>query len=293
MNIQLREVSVAGSTLLRGIGQIMLQDNTWTGVFLLAGIFCSSWMAGVAAVVAVFAGTATAKLLNYADTEIRMGWYGFNAALTGVAFVFFYQPSLLLCIMIIVGSAVSSVIHHLLIKRKFPSYTFPFIIVTWLFMAVTSAIPGLVEQQTVFNATPFNDYMRLFSYSFGQVIFQESRCAGLLFVLGVFIGRPVAALYAIAGIAVSAAIAYGFHQQEQDIFSGIWSYNAVLCAIVFTGKKAAHILKTLVAVVLSVAVLMLMKFMKLPALTFPFVVAVWVTLLIPSRKETASGKKTG
>ncbi|MEP6804257.1 MAG: urea transporter [Flavobacterium sp.] len=34
--------------ILKGIGQIMLQENRWTGLLFLIGIFMGSWQGGVA-----------------------------------------------------------------------------------------------------------------------------------------------------------------------------------------------------------------------------------------------------
>lgn len=280
MNTQLRQVSAAGNIILKGVGQIMLQNNAWTGLFFLAGICCGSWQMGIATIIAAITGTITAKLLKFPDAEIEMGWYGFNAALVGVAFIYFFQPSLLLWIALLTGSALSSVIHHFLIKRKFPSYTFPFIVVTWIFMAIASQFPDVFQQQTGTTAAAANDYLTLFTYSFGQVIFQENWCAGLFFIIGVLISRPIAAMYAIAGIAISAIIAFGMKEPVPDIFQGLLSYNAVLCAIAFAGNKKEDFLLGLISVVLSVIIMMLMRQMNLPALTFPFVAATWLTLLI-------------
>lgn len=72
---------------LKGIGQIMLQDNAWTGLFFLAGIFYGSVAMGLAAILLVLIGTYTAKLLWYNEEEINVGIYGFSATLVGVVLV--------------------------------------------------------------------------------------------------------------------------------------------------------------------------------------------------------------
>jgi urea transporter len=67
----------------------MFQDSEWTGLFFLIGIFFGSFIAGVAAVISVIAGTLTAKLLRYSEVEINSGLYGFSATLVVVVLVFY------------------------------------------------------------------------------------------------------------------------------------------------------------------------------------------------------------
>lgn len=81
------------STLLKGIGQIMLQENSLTGLLFLIGIFYGSIIMGLALLAAI-CGTVTAYLLKYDKTEITQGLYGFSAALVGVAAMLFLKPLL-------------------------------------------------------------------------------------------------------------------------------------------------------------------------------------------------------
>jgi urea transporter len=85
---------------LKGIGQIMLQENPWTGLLFMAGVFCGSKVMGLAIVIAVITGTLTARLFKYEETSINSGLYGFSAALVGVALVCFFQPTLIIWIAI-------------------------------------------------------------------------------------------------------------------------------------------------------------------------------------------------
>ena len=56
--------------LCKGTGQVMFQDNAWTGLFFLAGIFYGSYVTGNPAVAwgalaGVFMSTITGYLLRY------------------------------------------------------------------------------------------------------------------------------------------------------------------------------------------------------------------------------------
>ncbi len=261
----------------------MLQDSIWTGLFFLAGIFCGSTLMGIAAIVSVITGTYTARLLNYDKEEIAGGLYGFSATLVGVALVCFFQSTLIIWAAILVGSMLATVIQHFFIVKKIPAYTFPFILVTWLALFIFSHFPALVRPQPaqVGIAVDNTFYcLSVLSLGFGQVIFQSSIWAGVLFFIGVLISKPIAALYAVAGAALSGIIAYWLGQPVVVIYLGLLSYNAVLCAITFAGKKLKDIIPALISIVLSVLIVIQMMDMGLPALTFPFVLATWLTLIM-------------
>ena len=142
-------------TLLRGMGQIMLQDNALTGALFLLGILANSWQMFLAALLGVLSGTAAAYLLKYDKKEISHGLYGFNAALVGVGLLFFFQPSVALALLIIAGSALSTAIMNFMHKRKMSPYTFPFILSTWLIIALVGAT-GILQAQPSSSSAPLS-----------------------------------------------------------------------------------------------------------------------------------------
>jgi urea transporter len=290
MSIKKHPFFIAISPFLKGLGQIMLQNNSLTGLFFLAGICCGSLMMGLAALIAVTTGTFTARLLKYNKDEISSGLYGFSAALVGVALICFFQPTIIIWIAVFVGSALATIVQHLFIAKKVPGFTFPFILVTWLFLAIVHYCPTLIRPQPVATDAYANNYLALFSHGFGQVIFQGNIWAGILFIIGVFINRPTAAIYAIVSIALSSMLAYQLKEPVNDIYLGLLSYNAVLCAITFAGTKTQNFIMGLIAVILSVLIMMQMRYMNLPALTFPFVLATWLVILINTVKQVVQLK---
>ena len=76
-------------TILRGVGQVMLQNNALTGLLFLAGIFYNSWLMGLGAIAGNFISTISAKFLKYSEEDIKNGLYGFNGTLVGIAIWFF------------------------------------------------------------------------------------------------------------------------------------------------------------------------------------------------------------
>lgn len=116
--------------------------------------------------------------------------------------------------------------------------------------------------------------------AFGQVISQSSLWAGVLFFNGVLVSRPLAAIYGLVAAGLCGLIAYGLGEPTKDIYLGLLSYNAVLCAIVFAGKNWEDLGMAFISVLLSILIMIQMRRMNLAALTFPFVLATWIVVLL-------------
>jgi urea transporter len=67
-------------TILRGIGQVMFQNNIYSGILFLGGIFYNSWLLGLAALFGTIISTGSAQILRYPKEDIQNGLYGFNGA---------------------------------------------------------------------------------------------------------------------------------------------------------------------------------------------------------------------
>src|SRR3546814_11511481 len=94
-------VAAFGMYILRGLGQLMLQENAATGLLFLVGIFVGSVPMGLAALLATACGTITALLLNSAKPDIGRRLYGFSSALVGVAIMLFFKRVMLLWMLVI------------------------------------------------------------------------------------------------------------------------------------------------------------------------------------------------
>ncbi|UWX61095.1 urea transporter [Chryseobacterium oranimense] len=279
--------------VLKGIGQIMLQENRWTGLLFLIGIFIGSWEGGVAALLATAVGTFTAMKLKYDPSEINAGLYGFSAALVGVALSFIFQTTLLIWIIIILGGALAAVIQHFFIQKKIPAFTFPFIIITWASVFVLHHFTHIPPSEMISAPTEPSDYDDFLTCTnaFGEVIFQGGIVSGIIFFVAVFISSPVAALYGFAGSVLGAYLSHMNGEPIEEIHMGLFGFNAVLSAIVFSGFKKKDGLWVLIAVFITVVIDdLLVDHNTLNefggVLTFPFVAGTWITLLIQKLFKT-------
>lgn len=273
--------------VLKGVGQIMLQENRWTGLLFIIGIFLGSWQCGVAVILATAAGTFTAMKLKYDQSEINAGLYGFSAALVGVALAFIFQATPLIWVLIILGGALASIIQHFFIQKKIPVFTFPFIIIAWVLVFLLHQFTHILPSDLIsaeVTSTKYDDFLTC-TNGFGEVIFQGGVLSGLIFFLAVFISSPIAALYGLVASILGAGLSQWNGEPIQEIHMGLFGFNAVLSAIVFSGTKKTDGLWVLIAVVLTIIIDdFLIDNNLLSAVggvfTFPFVVGTWITLLL-------------
>lgn len=271
------------TVILKGVGQIMLQENSITGLLFLIGIFYGSFAMGFGALLATICGTAIAYLLKYDKTEINQGLYGFSAALVGVAVMLFLKPMFWSWVIVVIGAVLAAMLQHFFIKRKFPAFTLPFVLVTWLILLICNNFCTDLFATTAPAVEQASDSLSDGFKSFGQVIFQSSLLSGVLFFLAVFISSPIAALYGLAAAIVSAILSFYLSIPINEINLGLYGFNAVLCAIVFAGPKVKDGLWVLISIVLALAISLLMLKIGITKLTFPFVAATWITMLLKNR----------
>ncbi|MCZ7609179.1 MAG: urea transporter [Ignavibacterium sp.] len=272
---------------LKGIGQIMLQENRWTGLLFIIGLFIGSWQYAAAAILSAAAGTAAAKLLKYNQQEIDAGLYGFSPALVGVVLVFLFDDILITWFLVIAGGILAAMIQHFFISKKIPAYTFPFILVAWAFIFLIrqyTEIPPSELLQIKFESTQLDVFLAP-TNGFGEVIFQASVLSGVIFFIAVFINSPVAALYGLAASLLGAVLSVVNGQPLEQINLGLFGFNAVLTAIVFAGTKKIDGLWVLSGVIITIVIHNLLIDHHIldvvgGVLTFPFVAGTWITLLI-------------
>ena len=137
---------------LRGIGQVMFQNNPLTGLLFLLAVGWGSYAASmpqvfIGGLLAVVAATLTAQWLHLDEADLASGLYGYNAYLVGLALGTFLAPGPLLWAYVVLGGAVS-VVATLATANMFKTWgvaalTAPFVLVAWLLLLATFAFSGI------------------------------------------------------------------------------------------------------------------------------------------------------
>jgi urea transporter len=265
--------------VFRGIGQVFFQENALTGVLFTLGIALCSPLMAAGAVIGSAIGTATAWALKFDRSEVVAGIFGFNSALVGIATFFFFKPGATSIILLLVGCVAAAFV-TLLMRRQlpFPTYTTPFIVVTWaLFFAGKAMGATLVAPGEPLAATGF---VTAAAHGIGQVMFQASVWTALFFLIGIAINDWQHALWvAVASVAGMLVGIYHHDSSDQVAALGLYGYNATLAAVaLFLWRRT--LIPPLLGILLSVPLAEIFQPLGLPALTAPFVLATWIVLAL-------------
>jgi urea transporter len=299
---------------LRGIGQVMFQDNPLTGALFLIAVGWGSYAAGapqvaIAGVIAVIVATLTALWLRVDETSLNAGLYGFNAVLVGLALATFLAPGPLLWVYTMLGAAVSVIVMLTtnVVKPWGGALTFPFVLTTWILLLATYGFFGLVGAAlpsgnvvTAFQpyqASPLQpiDLVQGVLLSVSQVFLKADGIAALLLLAGLAVSSLAAAAFALGGAILAVLTAHLLGAESELITGGLLGFSPVLTAIalgtVFYQPSWRVLVYTALATVFTVitqaALNVALTPFAIPALTAPFVLVTWLFLLPRQRLEEA------
>jgi urea transporter len=293
---------------LRGIGQVMFQDNPLSGALFLAAIVWGAVAAGmpnvaICGVIAVVVSTLTAQVLRVDQAMLRSGLYGFNGVLVGLALATFIAPGPLLWAYVVLGAALSvvtmSATASALKALGLPTLTFPFVIVTWLLLLASYGFAGLggdaLPAEDV--VPPYEsvdvarlgvvDFLHSVLLSISQVFLKASIVAALLFLAGLAVNSVAAAVAAVAGAILAVGTAHVLGAESDLITGGLLGFSPVLTAVALgtvfhpPGVRVAvyAALGTICTVIAQSAFNVALAPLAIPALTWPFVLITWLFLL--------------
>lgn len=267
---------------LSGIAQtLLIQQPLVGGIFLLAVLIYSPYLA-LACLVSTLIANGVATLTKRDRSAIREGLYGYNGALLGLALTTFLPHGLMLWIYIGVTSALSVFLRDLFQRLRIPPFTMPYVFLAWLVLT-------FVEQnQGAASFTPVSGWT-IPLIGMGQTIFLPSSISGLLILVGIACLSTRTLLLAFLG-ALIGCLPYFWLGDASYLTAGLISVNAALAAIgVLQVKPQLHPLFSvgfaLFAALISPLLFGLLGAVSLPALTFPFIVTMWIGLGIISVVE--------
>jgi urea transporter len=298
-------------TLLRGVGQVMFQNNPLTGLLFLVGIFVNSLKFGGAALLGVAASTLVAYLLGADRGLIRNGLFGFNGVLVGIGLAFFLEFDSLLAVYIVLGAVVSTIVMmalaNLLSPWDMPALTAPFVLTAWLLLfgvyqfahirpspliAPVPLQPQAVVQTELRELATGTGGLTLVNLAHalfrgvGEVMFQDNLLTGVIFLVAILVNSRISAAFAALGSMVAVLMALTLGAGGVAVYHGLYGFNAVLCAIalgglffVLTWKSAVYaLLAAVFSVPVFAAIAVLVSPIGMPALTAPFVLTTWLFL---------------
>lgn len=270
----MKPISITVKSVLRGVGQIMLQRNAATGALFLLAITINSIVMAIAALLGALLGTLLAILLRFPEDEIEDGLYGFNAALVAIAALLFWSLTFTGIAIAILGVLLVTLLMHVMQKYRLNPFTFPFIATIWLALLLVPELQILSSHKLHTGINTVDSFLQ----GIGQVMFQANTLTGLIFLIAIAVNGFKSAALAVLGTSLSLLVALLLMWPEEQLATGLYGYNAVLTAIAIPlVSKRLWLLVS--GVLLSIVFMHIMLIWQLPALTLPFVLATWLGVL--------------
>ena len=295
--------------VLRGLGQVVFQNNSLTGLLVLLAISVNSFVYAGAALFGAVVSTYTATLLRIDNRLVRDGLFGFNGALTAIAMVAFSSkefahgdlPSALLVLYVGLAAGFSTILARafafMIRNDRVPGLNFPYCVATLLLLGALHRFSGL-GAGTVGHALPLHPATGTQVYAsdtwlygigtgISQIFLQDNWLTGIVVVAAIAVSSPIAAAAVVAGSALAVAAGSFLGVSELFIRSGLLGYNAALTALALGGffvllDRAGAIYAALGVVLttcVSVGLATVLAPSGLPVLTLPFVIVTWLMLL--------------
>lgn len=293
---------VFADTVLRGLGQVMFQNNSYAGLLFLAGIACNSPVLASAALLGTLASTLAAIALKADRQTLRGGMFGFNGALVGIALLCFLQPTPLVWACVVIAAAASTLVMAAMLTAlaaaRLPVLTAPFVLTSLCVLLASARFgslqatqllppPALPKGAAIDGAVTASTLGEGVLTGVGQVFLQDNMLTGALFILGLFVASRRACLAAVAGSISGMLVAWGMGADEPAIRAGLFGYNSVLVAIALSGAFlapgrvaiACGLFAALATPFVTAATAAALEPFGMPALTLPFLLVTWTALL--------------
>ncbi len=125
--------------LFNGVAQVFLIENIITGVIFIIALAVSSWRAALFAVIGAAVALITILVLGGEPDSIAAGLFGFSAVLTAIALGATFYPFSPRTVFVTLIATIFTVIVQgaldtALAPLGIPTFTAPFVFVTWLFL---------------------------------------------------------------------------------------------------------------------------------------------------------------
>jgi urea transporter len=275
--------SAALRTLLRSLGQIVLQPNAFTGACLLAACLLADPRLACAALMGAISANVSAILVvdrddQAADDPLRAGLHGFNGALAGLAaFSFIADSATAAAVTILAATGTAWLLNPMsrwLRAHGLGYFSSPCLVVTWLWlpMFASGASPASPGPASAVNTL---DVLRLSNgllAGFAQTGFASGAVPGLLVLIGIAAASRKHAFAALTGAALASAAHLLLHASVNSFDAGLLGFNGALTALALADWGVASVLG---GVAVSVALQAATTHFGWPAMTAPFVVATW------------------
>ena len=311
---------------LKGIpnsySQVFFSNNRIFAFVLLVITFIDLF-AGIMGLISVLTTNLVGFLLGFDRRTISKGLFGFNSLLVGLALGVYFQPGLLLIVIVILGAIltllVSVSMQGVIGKYALPFLSIPFLLSVWIMTLATRDFTALgVSERGIYtfndlytiggnflvglyewwNAAGIHQSLRIYLISLGAILFQYNILSGIFLAIGLFYYSRISFTLSLLGFYT----AYLFYQligaNISELSYSYIGFNYILTAIALGGffivpsRRSYFWVVVLIPMVALVTISLSRIFMVLglPIYSLPFNIVVLLFLyalkfrLHPSKK---------
>lgn len=274
--------------LVKGYGQIILQDNLWIGGIVLLSLLIGNPFLFLCSILGLAISYFWSVLRGIdKDSAYSTGVFYFNPILVSLGFGILLPTNGYLLIFIVLGVIFSFEFFYWSYKKAWKVFTFPFVFTVWIGVF----IHFFLVNKTDMPSLPIEEFSWTGSVrGFGQIFFLDSIIAGILLVLSFFFSNSRLAIIAILSSVLISFLAYKLLGiPSTAINNGLYSYNMILVVIVALSIDSKY---TYTYLILGLLFTLLIEWFIYTSsfnwsmiggkLTFPFVAVSWILLWINS-----------
>lgn len=274
---------------LRGLtanfAQIYFIPSPGIGALLLAVLALADWPVAMTGLAASGAASCFAIMLRLPRDQRHTGVFGYNGALTGIAFGALWQPHAVFVVWLAVCAGLTVVATAALTRYKVPALTGPFVAA----MALSRALqPWLALTPRAGSLACDAGTPGFVFCSVGQVVFVAPLVLGLLtwYVLALWNARATLWALAMGGVVGTGLAALSTLWPSMAAQAGGIGVNAFLAALglgVFGHRPNTRFLGAILAAAICLALGGVLGPLGWPYFTLPFNLAVWMVLGVTAR----------
>ncbi|XP_064648377.1 urea transporter 2-like [Lineus longissimus] len=226
--------------IFRGIGAPIFLNNPISGLIIMVAMFISNAWVAINGLLGLVTAILTALALKQNRGDIQSGGCTFHGMLIGIVIAATVKPMWYPWVIFetlglgIISVYVASGLGTLFGKFNLPALNLPFNLVIFIFLAaVGTNNPHFDTSPPAANVTSLNwgQIWLAIPNSMGQIYGSMHIASGFLILLAMLVASPITCLHAILGSTISIFAAISIAAPPQQIYDGVWAFNAVLtCA---------------------------------------------------------------
>ncbi len=289
-------------SILNSYAQVFFSDNKAFAVILMAITFVDFYT-GLYGLLAIIITTAMARWIGFDNFKIRQGYYGFNALLVGLGIGIYFQPGLLLLLIVVLAAVLSLFIavalEGVIGKYALPYLSLPFVFALWAIMLASREFQALglnergiytlnelyivgghtlVKMYDWWGNIPFPSSLRSYFLSLGAIFFQFNVFTGVLVATGLLIYSRIAFTLSLLGFYTAYLFYIIIGASFTEVSYSYIGFNYILSAIAIGGyfiipNRSSYLWVMLLipmVAILTISLSSILYIYQLPIYSLPF-----------------------